>query len=44
MAFPVDVYRSTDEAGEFNYFMMREDTMDTTWHLEFRYGRSLEEL
>ncbi len=44
MAFPVDVYRSTDEAGEFNYFMMREDTMDTTWHLEFRYGRDLEEL
>ena len=30
MAFPVDVYKSTDEAGEFNYFMMREDTMDTT--------------
>ena len=44
MAFPVDVYRSTDEAGEFNYFMMREDTMDTTWHLEFRYGSDLESL
>ena len=44
MAFPVDVYKSIDEAGEFNYFMMREDTMDTTWHLEFRYGRDLEEL
>ncbi|MBP3721472.1 MAG: hypothetical protein J6J41_09080 [Clostridia bacterium] len=44
MAFPVDVYRSTDEAGEFNYFMMREDTMDTTWHLEFRYGSDLEAL
>ena len=44
MAFPVDVYESTDEAGEFNYFMMREDTMDTTWHLEFRYGKDLDEL
>ncbi|MBQ8952539.1 MAG: hypothetical protein IJ048_00350 [Clostridia bacterium] len=44
MAFPVDVYKSTDEAGEFNYFMLREDTMDTTWHLEFRYGSDLEAL
>ena len=44
MAFPVDVYKSTDEAGEFNYFMMREDTMDTTWHLEFRYGSDLNAL
>ena len=44
MAFPVDVYKSTDEAGEFNYFMMREDTMNTTWHLEFRYGSDLEAL
>ena len=44
MAFPVDVYRGTDEAGEFNYFLMREDTMDTTWHLEFRYGSDLEAL
>ncbi len=23
MAFPVDVYKSTDEAGEFNYFLLR---------------------
>ena len=44
MAFPCDVYKSTDEAGEFNYFFLREDTMDTTWHIEFRYGRDLEEL
>ena len=44
MAFPVDVYKSTDEAGEFNYFLMREDTMDTTWHLEFRYGSDLKAL
>jgi len=44
IAFPVDVYKSTDEAGEFNYFMMREDTMGTTWHLEFRYGSDLNAL
>ena len=44
MAFPVDVYRSTDEAGEFNYFLLREDTMEETWHIEFRYGRDLDEL
>ena len=44
MAFPVDVYRSTDEAGEFNYFFLREDTMAETYHIEFRYGRDLEEL
>lgn len=44
MAFPVDVYRSVDEAGEFNYFLLREDTMAETYHIEFRYGRDLEEL
>ena len=44
MAFPVDVYRSTDEAGEFNYFFLREDTMAETYHIEFRYGRDLGEL
>ena len=44
MAFPVDVYKSTDEAGEFNYFFLREDTMAETYHIEFRYGRDLEEL
>lgn len=44
MAFPVDVYKSTDEAGEFNYFFLREDTMAETYHIEFRYGRDLEAL
>ena len=44
MAFPVDAYKSTDEAGEFNYFFLREDTMEETYHIEFRYGRDLEEL
>ncbi len=44
MAFPVDVYKSTDEAGEFTYFLLREDTMEETYHIEFRYGRDLEDL
>jgi len=44
VGFPCDVYQSTDEAGEFNYFFLRDDTMDTTWHIEFRYGKDLEEL
>ena len=44
MAFPVDAYKSTDEAGEFNYFFLREDTMEETYHIEFRYGKNLEEL
>lgn len=44
VAFPVDVYKSTDEAGEFNYFLLREDTMAETYHIEFRYGKDLEAL
>ena len=44
MAFPVDVYKSKEEAGEFTYFFLREDTMAETYHIEFRYGRDLEEL
>ncbi len=44
MAFPADVYKSMDEAGEFNYFFLREDTMTETYHIEFRYGKDLEEL
>ena len=44
MEFPCDVYQSTDEAGEFNYFFLRDDTMETTGHIEFRYGNDLEAL
>ena len=44
MAFPVDVYKSSDEAGEFNYFLLMGDTMAETYHIEFRYGRDLDEL
>ena len=43
-AFDVDVYKSTDDAGDFTYFLFRDDTMATTWHTEFRYGDNLEEL
>lgn len=42
--FPCDVYKSTDEAGEFNYLFLRDDTMEETGHIEFRYGKDLEEL
>lgn len=44
VAFPCDVYQSTDEAGEFNYFFLRDDTMEETYHIEFRYGSDLEDL
>ena len=42
--FPCDVYKSTDEAGEFNYLFLRDDTMEETGHIEFRYSKDLEEL
>ncbi len=39
------VYESDDaDSGEFTYFCMAPDTMDTTWHIEFRYGSDLEAL
>lgn len=44
VAFPCDVYKSTDDAGEFTYFFFRDDTMADTYHIEFRYGSDLEEL
>ena len=48
MEFPVtmacDVYQSTDEAGEFNYFFLCPDSMEETYHIEFRYGRDREDL
>ena len=43
-AFECDVYQSTEEAGEFNYFFLRDDTMEETGHIEFRYGKDIEEL
>lgn len=39
------MYESDDaESGEFTYFCIAPDTMDTTWHIEFRYGSDLDAL
>ena len=39
------LYETAEEdAGEFRYFYMMPDTPDTTYHLEFRYGSSVEDL
>lgn len=43
-AFDVDVYKSIDDAGDFTYFLFRDDTMATTYHTEFRYGDDLDQL
>ena len=39
------IYESDDaNSGEFTYFCMAPDTMETTWHIEFRYGSDLNAL
>lgn len=38
MASEGELYRSTEDAGEFSYLFFLPDTMETTYHLEFRYG------
>ena len=39
------IYESDDaDSGEFTYFCIAPDTMKTTWHIEFRYGRDLDAL
>lgn len=39
------VYESGDaDSGEFTYFCMAPDTMETTQHIEFRYGSDLDAL
>jgi hypothetical protein len=43
-SFECDVYKSSDDAGEFTYFFLRDDTMEETYHIEFRYGSDLKEL
>ena len=43
-SFDCDVYKSADDAGEFTYFFLRDDTMEETYHIEFRYGSDLEQL
>ena len=40
-AFDCEVYQATDDAGDFTYFFFRDDTMETTYHIEFRYGNDL---
>ena len=38
-------YESEDEnSGEFTYFAFSPDTMETTYHLEFRYAEKLDDL
>ena len=39
------LYETADaDAGEFRYFYMMHDTPATTYHLEFRYGSSVDDL
>ncbi len=38
MATEGEMYQSTEPAGEFTYLFFLPDTMETTYHLEFRYG------
>ena len=39
------IYKSDDgNSEEFTYFFIAPDTMETTWHIEFRYGSDLEAL
>ena len=33
-----------DDAGQFTYFAFSPDTMETTYHLEFRYAEKIEDL
>ena len=40
-----ELYETDDaDAGEFRYFLMMPDTPATTWHIEFRYGSSKDDL
>lgn len=44
-SIPASLYMTTDhDAGNYKYFLFREDTPDTTYHIEFRYGSDLETL
>ena len=38
-------YQTEDaDAGQFTYFAFSPDTMEDTWHLEFRYAEKVEDL
>ena len=43
-SFECDVYQASEDAGEFTYLLLRDDTMESTYHIEFRYGSDLEQL
>lgn len=38
VSFDADLYCAREDAGDFQYFVLRDDTMETTYHMEFRYG------
>lgn len=39
------IFESDDtNSGDFTYFALAPDTMDTTWHIEFRYGSDMDAL
>lgn len=40
--FSFNVYKTNEDAGEFTYFAFCDDTPDTTYHIEFRYGSDLD--
>ena len=41
----LSIFESDDaDSGEFTYFCLAPDTMDTTWHIEFRYGSDIDAL
>ena len=47
MELPVNlhVYKTEDaDVGTFTYFAFSDDTLKETWHVEFRYGKSAENL
>ena len=44
MATEGEMYQSTEPAGEFTYLFFMPDTMETTYHLEFRYGSDADAL
>ena len=43
-SFECDVYQASEDAGEFTYLLLCDDTMESTYHIEFRYGSDLEQL
>ena len=45
MGIALRVYKTADEdAGAYRYFAFTDDTLADTYHIEFRYGESMEAL